>query len=846
MSISNTADTPGTSFRLPSLAAMSAQQMVLTTLLLVCGKGNVVEIRCLGADGNRKRTDSGYFNDFRKAAEAIVPYLKDKTRGVYATLNQINPSLLSRSVNRIKQYSETTTSDLEVIRRRWLYIDLDPVRPSNISSEECELSAARVKAAEIVEWLMGNGFAEPITAMSGNGVHLLFPIDLPNNPESLSLVNNVLKAISNEHSDQFVKVDQTVGNASRIFRLYGTTARKGDNTRDRPHRQSGLIQVPDYILKGSGDVCSIEALQHVAAMAPTSISRRDLPRSENHAVGNHRLILDEYLADRGIGFTVKDGKDGWKNYNLDECPWDPNHKSPDSMVSQSPEGMLVFRCFHDSCSQRKWQDFKECVGKPDPHHYDPPLLKTNGKRQRTEEATSDLSAQQSPSDPNRPKIRFFDDEDMTDLGNARHFVKRNSGRVLYCHAWRKWLVWDGTRWKPDNDQGALRLAKDTVSEIFTAALDLKKNEEELRFAVQSAKLPRIQAMLTLAGPEMPVGADEFDRNEWLFNCANGTVDLRTGQRREHRRGDLITKFCPTEYEPDAECPIFMRFLHEVFQDHPEVVGFLARLIGYCFSGSVQEQKLPFFYGKGSNGKSTLLNVLLKVLGNEYGMQCESDFLTEKHTESHPTERADLFGKRLAICSETGNLKRLDEAKAKILTGGEKVRARRMREDFWEFDPTHKLILCTNHKPGIKGTDHGIWRRVLLVPFTRKFEGKDIDKTLPEKLKAEYPGILAWAIQGCREWITNGLNPPEIVLAATTAYQADEDVVGRFISAWCFVGKSESVRFKFFYERFQTWCEDTGDSLPARKTVTKWLRDNGYEDYTSDGTCFRGLSLRPDY
>ena len=548
-----------------------------------------------------------------------------------------------------------------------------------------------------------------------------------------------------------------------------------------------------------------------------------------------------------MNFTPKEGKKGWTNYILDECPFDTNHKSPDSMLSQSPEGMVIFKCLHDSCSGRRWKEFRDCVGKPSPEHYDPPRKKpgrTNRQIERRQER--ETSKIQTSGETSTPRIRTFDDEDMTDLGNARHFAKRNKSRLLYCHPWRKWLVWDSTRWKPDSDQAALRLAKDTISEIFTAALDLKKNEAEIKFASESAKLPRIMAMLTLAGPELPVGTDEFDQNEWLLNCANGTVDLRTGERREHRREDFITRLCPTDYDPDAACPLFMKFIQEVFLDHPEVVGFLARLIGYCLTGSVQEQKLPIFYGKGSNGKSTLLNAILKVLGEEYGMQCLSDFLTEKHNEAHPTERADLFGKRMAVCSETESSKRLDESKVKILTGGEKIRARRMREDFWEFDPTHKLILCTNHKPVIKGTDHGIWRRLLLIPFTQKFEGKAIDKALPEKLKVEYPGILAWAVRGCMEWVSSGLNPPEIVMAETSKYQADEDVVGRFIAAWCLQGQSESVPYKFFYERLESWCEDTGDFLPARRTVTKWLRNNGYEDYTSDGTCFRGLSLRPDY
>lgn len=466
-------------------------------------------------------------------------------------------------------------------------------------------------------------------------------------------------------------------------------------------------------------------------------------------------------------------------------------------------------------------------------------------RPTTEESRENPSEVSLSSESTSVVVRTFDDEDMTDLGNARHFVRRNRNRLAYVPQWKKWIVWDSERWKPDDTQASLRLAKDTVSEIFSLALDLKKPEREIAFAASSARLSRIQAMLTLASAEMPASPGDLDQNEWLLNCPNGTVDLRTGKMRPHAREDFITKLCPTNFNPDAECPVFMEFMEQVFRDNPEVIPFWARLCGYFLTASVSEQILVICWGSGANGKSTFLNTILNVMGVEYAMQGQPDFLVEKHGEAHPTERADLFGKRLVICSETGHMKKLDEAKVKLLTGGEPIRARKMREDFWEFNPTHKLILVTNHRPIIKGTDHGIWRRLMLIPFTQRFEGAAKDLQLPQKLQKESEGILAWAVRGCQQWMAEGLNPPGSVADATNDYRASEDIIGRFIKGNCLVDSSGSVIFKVLYARLEAWCEDTGDFCPSKRVVGGWLKENGFRDFQSGGRGYAGLTLLPD-
>lgn len=443
-----------------------------------------------------------------------------------------------------------------------------------------------------------------------------------------------------------------------------------------------------------------------------------------------------------------------------------------------------------------------------------------------------------------PEPRTYDYSDLCDIGNAAHFVRLHGDKLKYCFAWGKWLAWDGTRWKLDDDGTPVRCAKNVVSKMFE---DGTQAADEIRrtiakFAVRSSAVSRLRAMIDLAAPELPVTLDSLDTNGWVLNCPNGIVDLRTAERLAHDRDQNITKLCPTEFEPGARAAVWERFLSDVFVDD-DLIDFVQRLLGYCLTADVSEQKLPIFYGSGANGKSTLLNAFMQVVGTDYAMQAMPDFLMEKRGEAHPTEKASLFGKRFVSCVETESSRKLAESTVKLLTGGERIQARRMREDFWEFEPSHKLVLCTNHKPIVAGNDHGIWRRLLLIPFSQRFEGKRIDKHLPEKLRAESAGILAWLVRGCREWQQQGLNPPAVVTSATDAYRSQEDTIGRFIDEQCERGPNVAVPFKALYEKLVSWCEESGDDCPSKKLVGTWLGDNGFKKNRSNGIVWSGLILK---
>jgi P4 family phage/plasmid primase-like protien len=444
---------------------------------------------------------------------------------------------------------------------------------------------------------------------------------------------------------------------------------------------------------------------------------------------------------------------------------------------------------------------------------------------------------------------------LTDQGNAVRMVRCFGKDLHHCHPWCKDLVWDGRRWLVDDTGEAQRMAKRTVRRIYeeaAAELDPDRRAALAEHAVSSESARAISAMIRLARsePGVPVLPADLDSDLWLLNVQNGTLDLRSGQLRPHRREDLLTKLCPTAFDPAAVCPLWERFLVDVFAGDGDVIGYVQRLCGYCLTGDVSEHLFPVFWGSGGNGKGTLLETARAVMGSDYGMAAKADFLLVRHGEHHPTELADLFGKRLVICQETGDGRRLNEPLMKWLTGGDRLRARRMREDAWEFTASHKLILVSNYKPEIRGMDIGLWRRLRLIPFTVTFEGERKDPRIGDRLRAEAPGILGWMVRGCLAWQRDGMGAPQSVQVATAEYREEQDAIGDFILEECVTG-SQDLRGQAskLYQRFQIWCKRTGVkggvADMSQKRFGMALAGRGFERLTSNGVWYLGLALREE-
>jgi putative DNA primase/helicase len=438
---------------------------------------------------------------------------------------------------------------------------------------------------------------------------------------------------------------------------------------------------------------------------------------------------------------------------------------------------------------------------------------------------------------------------QTDLGNAERLVARYGHRLRYCAVWGKWLVWDGTRWKPDETGQAMEYAKQTARSIFREAAETEDEAQRAalaKWAHKSESRDRLQAMLCLAqsAPQIAVHPDAFDRNGWLLNVENGTLDLHTGQLHTHRQEDYITKLAPVEYDPDAAAPQWEAFLKRVLPDE-QVRAYVQRAAGYGCTADVSAQCLFFLYGSGANGKSTFLNALLGVLG-DYAKQAAPDLLVAKEG-SHPTELADLRGARFVATIEVEDGKRMAEGLVKQMTGGDRIRARFMRQDFFEFSPTHKLFFAANHKPIIRGTDHAIWRRIKMIPFTETIGEEEKDPRLPDKLRSEASGILNWLLAGCLSYQRDGLPEPEAVLAATGDYRNDMDTLGQFLAERCVIHPNVSAMATALYRAYEQWCDSSGERAQSQRRFGTALGERGFQRKrgSTGAYVWHGIGLRAD-
>ncbi len=421
----------------------------------------------------------------------------------------------------------------------------------------------------------------------------------------------------------------------------------------------------------------------------------------------------------------------------------------------------------------------------------------------------------------------------TDLDVASTLlVARHTDTIRFAHG-IGWLAWDGARWERDTRERSRECAKLVAQQLREDAA--RDNDDELwKLARSLGKARGVSGLLDLArsDPRVRVDVAELDRDPYALNAKNGTIDLRTGTLRPHERADLITKVAPVDFDPNAKAPRFDTFLEEVLPD-AEVRAFVQRWAGYAATGVIRDHVLPVWFGSGANGKSTLAEVLKAVLG-DYAGGMPDGFLAEQKHEKHETDIARLRGMRLGVASETSEGRALDEAKVKKLTGGDTLTGRFMREDHFDFRPSTKFVLFTNHEPRLRGTDEGIRRRVLLVPFSVQVPPERRDPLLRDRIaNEEGPGVLAWLVRGAADWYTRGerIEAPPSVVAATASYHKRHDVVGRFVEECCervatTTGDPHSVTTGELFAMFTRWAADSGAAGMSVRTFTKHLDETG--------------------
>lgn len=435
----------------------------------------------------------------------------------------------------------------------------------------------------------------------------------------------------------------------------------------------------------------------------------------------------------------------------------------------------------------------------------------------------------------------------TDAGNAECFADLNRERLRFDHRRGDWLVWRGHWWDKDVDGEVVRLAKECVRrrlEDATRIEDDRDREHAVSWAMKSESRSRLEALLSLARNEHPLAdaGDKWDANPMLIGVENGVVDLRTGELRAGRQEDRITRHMPVAYDSKATCPLWKKFLGRVMNGDPVMVRHLQRLAGMWLTGDISEQILVILFGEGNNGKNVFVDTMMGLMG-DYATTAPPGLLTVQKHEQHPTEIADLMGRRLVVASETEEGARLRLQLVKRLTGDQRLKGRFMRQDFFEFRRTHKLVLVTNNRPVIRESTVAAWRRVHLIPFEVVIPAAERDEHLTDKLEAEWPGILNWAIAGCLEWQKHGLQTPKKVLAATEEYKQEQDVLADFIDAECIEGVEYTVPRVVLWARYKEWTKDNERYPLGRKMFYEQMRKR-YGRETPRPACeFRGITIR---
>jgi putative DNA primase/helicase len=435
----------------------------------------------------------------------------------------------------------------------------------------------------------------------------------------------------------------------------------------------------------------------------------------------------------------------------------------------------------------------------------------------------------------------------TDLGNARRLVAAHGDDIRYIHAWKKWMVWNGNHWQMDEDGAVNRLARKVATSILKEAVevsDKKARDALIGWALTSESRDRLAAMVTLAQDEEGIGVshNKLDQQKMHLVAKNGTIDLETGQRITSRREHCATKALDIEYDPAAECPTWERFILEIMDGDKEMARYLQKCVGYTLTGLTTEQCMFFLFGAGKNGKTLLVEVLRELL-KPFWMKIPAESLMAKRNGDGgiPNDIARLPGVRMAVSQETEEGRRWNEAKVKDLAGGDTLTARFMRAEWFDFEPTHKLWMYGNHKPQIKGTDDGIWRRLRVIPFNRQFLGPDDrgynpndpnqarpDLNLKEKLFAELSGILTWAVCGCLMWQAEGLESPQKVKDANRAYREEMDIIGLCLQERFIQQIGVSIPLARAYTIFDNWREQAGleDDMNKLK-FSNALRERGF-------------------
>jgi putative DNA primase/helicase len=424
---------------------------------------------------------------------------------------------------------------------------------------------------------------------------------------------------------------------------------------------------------------------------------------------------------------------------------------------------------------------------------------------------------------------------------ADDFAKQHAHELRYVAEWGRWMKYDGQCWREERTLLVFDLIRNLCKELARES----NNKSEIK-TIKSAKTIAAVERIAKADRRIAATTEQWDADPWLLNTPDGVVDLRTGKVRSLRPDDYMTRM--TLVGPQGECPMWKAHLNLIMNGDKELVAYLQRAFGYSLTGITREHALFFAHGTGANGKGTTFETIAKIMGS-YARSAPMKTFTASKIEEHPTELAMLRGARMVMASETEEGRSWAEARIKQLTGGDRIPARFMRQDYFEFTPQFKLWIQGNHKPALRSVDEAIRRRFNLLPFTITIPREERDQKFAEdKLTKEHPGILAWMIQGCLKWQSDGLCPPQAVSEATAEYLKTEDALMQWFAESCVVDASHQGLFTSeLYASFKQWLVDAGELVISRKrfsqrleVISKSLGIEKVEDLQRDKSHGRGF------
>ncbi|WP_372998363.1 phage/plasmid primase, P4 family [Lutispora sp.] len=453
---------------------------------------------------------------------------------------------------------------------------------------------------------------------------------------------------------------------------------------------------------------------------------------------------------------------------------------------------------------------------------------------------------------NEPELRaeLLQDEipvyQCTDAGNAERLADMLKGNYLYLPEKSAWYKYDGKVWQEDAKnkivQDVIKCFRMAQTEAMSI-IDNDKRTKTLKWLLSSESQAKINAAISLLSsiPFMCASINQFDKDDMLLNVQNGVVDLQTGELREHKREDYFTKICNVEYNPNAKSELFKGFMYEIMEGDRDKVMYLKKLFGYFCTGKIIEEEFYQMKGSGGNGKTKLMETVKYCLGS-YAITASPEIIMAKDMNSIPNDVARLQGARLVLMSEPDPGKRFSDNAIKSLTGGDTIIARFLHKEFFEFIMKAKLVMLTNHEIKAIGTDNGLWRRIVAIPFTYVVSDEKKDKHLQEKLVADAEAVLAWMVEGCLLWQKEGLKQPEALKQAKNEYRKGQDAIGLFLDECCEEDSRSKISATDLYNTYKRWCESCGEYELSQREFGKRLREKGFTNVKSGVYYWFGIKV----